>query len=212
MKENIVYELKKHAPFTFFGALTGIVIMICLHSMPYKSAYSVFYVLHPTHVFLSALVTASMYRNYKCREDAGKCSPWKILTVGFFGSVGIATLSDSVMPYAGELLLKMPRAEPHIGFIEEWYIILPLALAGISIAYFRPSTKFPHAGHVLISTWASLFHIIMAGGKIMSVFYSTAIFVFLFLAVWVPCCVSDIVFPLVFVGNKTRGKNKNEDE
>jgi hypothetical protein len=25
------------------------------------------------------------------------------------------------------------------------------------------------------------------------------VFVFLFLAVWIPCCVSDIVFPLLFV-------------
>jgi hypothetical protein len=28
------------------------------------------------------------------------------------------------------------------------------------------------------------------------------IFVFLFFAVWLPCCVSDIVFPLLFTGNK----------
>jgi hypothetical protein len=28
------------------------------------------------------------------------------------------------------------------------------------------------------------------------------IFLFLFLAVWVPCCVSDIVYPLLFVRGK----------
>ena len=205
-KHIILQELKRHAPFTFFGALTGIVIMVFLGSMPYKEAYNVFYVLHPMHVFLSALVTASMYRNYKEREVSGKCGVAGLLAVGFFGSIGIATLSDSIMPYLGEVLLKMPRAEPHIGFIEEWYIIVPLALAGITLAYFRPSTKFPHAGHVLISTWASLFHIIMAGSKILTPFYSAAIFAFLFIAVWVPCCISDIVFPLVFVGRKPQKK------
>ncbi|MBL7073402.1 MAG: hypothetical protein ISS33_06500 [Candidatus Omnitrophica bacterium] len=205
-KHIISRELKRHAPFTFLGALTGIAIMVFLHSMPYREAYNVFYVLHPMHVFLSALVTASMYRNYKECGKSGKCGVVGLLAVGFFGSIGIATLSDSIMPYLGEILLKMPRAEPHIGFIEEWYIIVPLALAGIVLAYFRPSTKFPHAGHVLISTWASLFHIIMAGGKMMTPLYSVVIFIFLFLAVWVPCCISDIVFPLVFVGKRFREK------
>lgn len=205
-KHVILHELKRHAPFTFFGALTGIVIMVFLNSMPYKEAYNVFYVLHPLHVFLSALVTASMYKNYKERENSGKCGVAGLLAVGFFGSIGIATLSDSIMPYWGEILLKMPRAEPHVGFIEEWYIIVPLAFAGITLAYFRPSTKFPHAGHVLISTWASLFHMIMAGGKMMTPLYSAAIFMFLFLAVWAPCCISDIVFPLVFVGKNALEK------
>jgi len=202
MKKIILHELKRHAPFTVFGALTGIVIMILCKAMPYKEAYKMFYVLHPMHVLLSALVTASMYRNYKCRENAGKCSLFGILAVGVAGSIGIATLSDSILPYFGERLLQLPHAHPHIGFIEEWYIVLPLAFIGIAIAYFRPATKFPHAGHVLISTWASLFHIIMAGTKTITVFYSAAIFVFLFLAVWVPCCVSDIVFPLFFVSEK----------
>ncbi|MFH1552217.1 MAG: hypothetical protein ABID83_01070, partial [Candidatus Omnitrophota bacterium] len=59
-----------------------------------------------------------------------------------------------------------------------------------------------HAGHVLISTWASLFHIIMAAGKSLGLFFYVAVFLFLFLAVWVPCCISDIVFPLLFVRKK----------
>jgi hypothetical protein len=76
-----------------------------------------------------------------------------------------------------------------------------MAMIGIAIAYFRPATKFPHAGHVLLSTWASLFHIIMAlGGTItMSWILLLIVLLFLFLAVWIPCCTSDIVFLLLFV-------------
>jgi hypothetical protein len=60
-------------------------------------------------------------------------------------------------------------------------------------------------GHVLLSTWASLFHIIMSiGGKSLNWFVYAAIFLFLFLAVWIPCCVSDIVFPLLFVKDADR--------
>ena len=202
MKRPIVYELTRHAPFTMFGALTGIVLMALLWKLPYKGAYDVFYTLHPAHVFLSALVTASMYRNYKCSVDRHRCSIPALLAIGYVGSIGIATLSDSVIPFLGEKLLGMPHAEPHIGFIEKPWLIIPLAGLGILLAYFRPRTKFPHAGHVLISTWASLFHILMAKGDGGGLFFFAAVFLFLFIAVWVPCCISDIVFPLLFVTKK----------
>lgn len=205
MNRAIFFELKRHIPFTVFGAMTGIAVMLLFYKMPQKEAYSTFYILHPLHVVLSALVTAAMYKNYKCNIDSRGCSILALLIVGFVGSVGVATLSDSILPYAGELLLGMPHAEPHIGFIEEGKIVIPLAGLGILIAYFRPATTFPHAAHIFVSTWASLFHIIMAMEKTITPFLLITVFVFLFIAVWVPCCFSDIVFPLLFV-NKPESK------
>ena len=61
MPGHILKELKAHAPFTLFGTITGIVIMVFSLKLPYKVSYNIFYVLHPLHVFLSALVTAAMY-------------------------------------------------------------------------------------------------------------------------------------------------------
>ena len=201
-KKIIIHELKHHAPFTVFGAIAGIVIMILFRNLPKNISYNVFYILHPTHVLLSALATTSMYEFYKCRIDRKKCNIFILLIIGYIGSIGIATLSDSIIPYIGESLLNMPHREVHIGFIEKWWIINPLAMLGIAIAYFRPSTKFSHSGHVLLSTLASLFHIIMAGIGNISIVYCLAVFLFLFLAVWIPCCVSDIIFPLLFVRDK----------
>jgi hypothetical protein len=200
MLRTILRELKHHAPFTILGAFSGILIMLLFRNVPQKTAYNLFYVFHPLHVFLSALVTASIYSLYK-RSASGKreYSILAILLIGFVGSIGIATLSDSIIPYIGEVLLKMPHREVHVGFIEKWWLVIPLAFVGIIIAYFKPSTKFPHAGHVFISTWASLFHILMAEGAIVGLFAYVMIFLFLFIAVWIPCCVSDIVFPLLFV-------------
>ncbi|MBN1493145.1 MAG: hypothetical protein JW938_03260, partial [Candidatus Omnitrophica bacterium] len=63
----------------------------------------------------------------------------------------------------------------------------------------RPKTHFSHAGHVLISTWASLFHIMMAKGDNFGIITMLVVTIFLTLSVWIPCCVSDIVFPLLFV-------------
>ncbi|MDO9527560.1 MAG: hypothetical protein Q7J27_00190 [Syntrophales bacterium] len=200
MLKTITKELKNHAPFTVFGSIAGLIVMVLLYKIPYRASYNIFYILHPAHVVLSAIVTASMYRLH----ITGKYKLLSLILVGYLGSVGIATLSDSIIPYIGEVLLDLPNRGIHIGFIEEWWLVNPLAFAGIAIAYFRPATKFPHTGHVLLSTWASSFHIIMAVGGILSVSLIITAFIFLFISVWIPCCMSDIVFPLLFVGEKDK--------
>lgn len=195
-------ELRHHMPFTVMGAVTGIIIMFIFYNVPFRISHSIFYILHPLHVLLSAFVTAAMYELHTERTVF-----WKMILIGYFGSVGIATLSDSIIPYLGEVLLHFPNREIHIGFIEKWWLVNPLALAGIAFAYLKPTTKFPHSIHVLLSTWASLFHIIMAlGGAINRISCIAAVFIFLFLAVWIPCCTSDIIFPLLFAKEGRRRK------
>ena len=198
MFRKILEELKEHAPFTIFGALTGIVIMFFFKRIPNQAAYNIFYTLHPMHVLLSAMVTASMFK----LNRTGGLRIWMLVVIGYVGSIGIATLSDSVIPYLGETMLGMPDRHIHLGFIEKWYLVNPLAFLGIAIAFFKPSTKFPHAGHVLLSTWASLFHILMAKGGCLAWYCYPVIFIFLFVAVWLPCCLSDIIFPLLFTKPK----------
>ena len=193
--QTIITELRNHAPYTFFGTLTGIVLFSLLRQLnaSREVSISLFWTLHPTHVLLSALVTTAMYRL------RGRRNFWATILVGYFGSVGIATLSDCIIPYIGEILLQLPHRGAHIGAIEKWYLVNPLAFAGIALGYWKPHTKIPHAGHVLLSTWASLFHMMMALGNRVTVETVVLIGAFLFLAVWVPCCTSDIVFPLLFV-------------
>ncbi len=205
MLKAIIAELREHAPFTIFGAASGIVMMIFFSKMPFDAARNIFYVFHPLHVLLSALVTASMYELYRRGQLGRNSNLWLLLVIGYVGSIGIATLSDSLIPYWGELLLKMPHSRAHIGFIEKCWLINAMAVLGIAIAYFRPSTKFPHAAHVLLSTWASLLHMIMAmNGAVLGWLSYLVMFIFLFVAVWIPCCVSDIVFPLLFVKDSSR--------
>ncbi len=206
MFREIIGELKHHAPFTTLGALSGILVMLFCRQIPSGVANNVFYTLHPMHVILSAFATASMYKLHKCGLLKGKCKLLILLAIGYFGSVGIATISDSVIPFVGEVLLDLPNREIHLGFIEKWWLVNPLAIIGVIFAYFRPETKFPHMGHVLLSTWASLFHIIMSLGTVVLWFQYLYIFLFLFLAVWIPCCVSDIVFPLLFVKKPRNGE------
>jgi len=192
MVKRIAHELKEHLPFTALGALTGIIIMviIVLGNVPSNISQTVFYTLHPLHVLLSALVTTAMYVRYS------KAKFWVAILIGWTGSIGIATISDAIIPYLGGSLLHA-QMEFHVPFIEEWWINF-LALGGIAIGYWKQTTKIPHFGHVLLSTWASLFYI-MAFGKAEWIPLLPFIFLFLFLAVWLPCCLSDIVYPLLFL-------------
>jgi hypothetical protein len=202
---TILKELKNHAPFTLFGASTGIICMMLFKNLDHEINRKLFYIFHPAHVFLSAIVTTAIYRLYSKKSNF-----IYVLLIGFFGSLGIGTLSDSLIPYIGEVLLGMHiethahehagfAEKAHIGFIEGWYIVIPAAVVGVLLANFRPKTKFPHAGHVLLSTWASSFHILMAMNGQLTAVEAVGSFGFLFLAVWLPCCISDIVFPLLFV-------------
>ncbi len=194
--------MRAHAPYTALGTLSGIVIVawIVVRQIPREISVMLFWTTHPLHVLLSALVTAAMFRLHSSGN-------WlAVLVVGYLGSVGIATVSDSLIPYVGEWLLQLSYREAHIGFIEKWWLVNPLALLGIAWGYFRPATRFPHAGHVLLSTWASLFHITMALGTEVNAATMILIAVFLFLAVWLPCCTSDIVFPLLWVKDNRGGQ------
>jgi len=195
MLRRILEELRHHAPFTALGAAAGIALALLLPALSHDTAHRVFYVFHPLHVLLSAFVTTAMYRRY--RPEARQV--WAAMGIGYAGSVLLGTLSDSLMPYLGELFFRLPHAHAHVGFIEQWWIVNPAALVGVGLAFLLPRTKLPHAGHVLASTAASLFHVLMAMEGRPGLFVYAGIFLLLFLAVWIPCCASDIAFPLLFV-------------
>ena len=112
---TILMELRIHAPFTALGTASGIAIMLALIGTGTSARFSaaLFWLLHPIHVLFSALVTAGMYRLHSRGRILAT------LLIGYFGSVGIATLSDSIIPYLGEVLLSLPGRGVHIGMIEK---------------------------------------------------------------------------------------------
>lgn len=203
MFKNILFQLARHAPFTILGAAAGIGIMviIVLSNASREISNALFYTLHPLHVVFSALATTAMYK----LNGRGKL--WLVILIGYTGSIGIATLSDSVIPYLGGSLLQIPM-EFHLPFIEtgkmpfigieKWQVVNAAAAIGIAIGYWKPVTRFPHFGHTLLSTWASLFGF-TAFGVANWIPLLPFVFLFLFLAVWIPCCASDIIYPLLWV-------------
>ena len=208
MLRRILAELRAHAPFTIAGSIIGIAVTVLFvyAAVPASVSERLFEAFHPLHVMFSALVTTAMYRLHSRRGIVAT------FLVGYVGAVGIGTVSDCIIPYLGELLMGVHdehvHAGAHIGFIELWWLVNPLAVLGIVIACVRPATRLPHAAHVLLSTSASLFHMLMAiqTGRGASALTFVAIPLFLFLAVWVPCCTSDIVFPMLLCRDARDGQ------
>ncbi|MFC2058698.1 hypothetical protein ACFLTS_03525 [Chloroflexota bacterium] len=189
--KNITRELKSHAPFTALGALTGIVIMVIvtLTEPSHEVLHDVFHTLHPIHVVLSAIVTTAIYRHYQG-------SIWVAVGIGLVGSIAICSISDVILPYLGGRMLGATMSF-HLCLVEHPWLVLPGAFVGVAIGLYSRWTKFPHFGHVLISTWASLFYM-TAFGEMDWLPMLPLVFIVLFIAVWIPCCTSDIVFPLLF--------------
>ena len=187
-------EMRNHAPFTVAGALTGIALMlvVVLGRIRHEALEPLFEGCHAVHVLLSAVVTAAMFRRYRR-------APLRGFLIAYAGSIGIGTLSDIVFPYFGGLLLGA-HMHFHLPFIEEWWLINPAAFLGIAIGTAWPRTRIPHSGHVLVSTWASLFYLVVYANVAWSMWQLPMVFLVLFVAVWLPCCVSDIAWPLLFIG------------
>jgi len=228
--KHILLELKGHLPFTVLGTLIGLIFILVFRNASEKTTDSLFAVFHPAHVLLSAIVTASIFKIHAKGKNF-----LIILLIGYFGSIGVAKLSDIVVPYVGANLLGLDSAmlkhshsneqdaehgdehaddaqmnhdeaeghDEHKSLSQflfgDFLIVTPAAILGILIAFYMPHTKFPHFGHVLISTWASSAFLLSRIGGQMSIASAMEIFMVLFLAVWVPCCLSDIIFPLLFV-------------
>lgn len=198
MVKGVLGELREHSPFTFFGAFTGSALMLLFKDVSHETAHKLFYLFHPLHIALSAVATAALYRKYLSNQAPGIKRFLKVFAVGLTGAIGIGTLSDSLIPFWGQSLLGVEQKPFCLGFVDKWWLINPLAVIAIIFAYKRPKTKFSHAGHVLVSTWASLFYMLMTASSGQDLPYF-GIFIFLFLAVLLPCCLSDIVFPLLFL-------------
>jgi hypothetical protein len=203
MLKRIGLELLHHIPFTAMGAVIGIIAMVAIYLLdtPRDISETLFYTFHPLHILFSTMVTTALYRKYK------KSPFWLTIIICYTGPLAIATLSDAIIPYIeGKAIsiaiqFELPFIEtskmPYIG-VPEWIVVNAASFIGMAISFWRPTTRFPHMLHILLSTWATLLYFTTFGTANWLPLLPV-LFVFLFLAVWIPCCFSDIVFPLLWV-------------
>ena len=158
-----------------------------------ESLISLFHLFHPMHMFFSATATTAMFWRYDRKA-------LKAIAVGLIGAVGVCGVSDIVVPQMALFIMHVP-AEWHICVIEHPELVFPFALVGVltglgAAGRVAGSTFFSHSLHVLSSTMASIFYLIAPFVGLAWIDDVGKIFIFVILAVMVPCCLSDIVFPL----------------
>ena len=90
----------------------------------------------------------------------------------------------------------------HICVVEHPGLSLPFAAIGVGVGIAAAggvvrSTIISHSLHVFASTMASIFYMVGPLGRIDWIDDLGKVFIFIVLAVMIPCCLSDVVFPML---------------
>lgn len=204
-EHHVVRELRAHLPYSIFSVVLSMAFLAAVDAIGVlnpERAEHVFHVFHPTHILLSAAATVSMFWQFEKKLA-------KSVVIGILGAGVICEISDVFLPYLGGRVFGM-EMEFHVCFFEHPWIVVPFLFVGIfagiaSTQLLTRSTFFNHSGHVLVSTAASLFYLVSFGVTDWLARIGW-ILVLLVVSVMIPCCLSDIVFPLLFV----RGAKRQE--
>ncbi len=206
----LLVELREHVPFSVSAVAIGLIAAgtICIlgfgehggigvedsHSHAATPARLFFHLFHPAHMLFSATATTAMFFSYERRA-------LKAIVIGLIGAVGVCGVSDIAMPHVSLLVLGV-KTPWHICVYEHPSLVLPFAVVGVLVGIAATggvikSTLISHSLHVLASTMASIFYMVGPLGMIAWIGDLGKVFIFVVLAVMVPCCLSDIVFPLL---------------
>lgn len=159
-----------------------------------NASHVTFHVFHPVHMLFSAIATTAMFWRYERKLI-------KAVITGLIGSLGVCSISDVMMPYLSGLILGATHMSFHWCLIEHPMLVLPFAFTGVVVGLMaaetiQRSTYFSHSAHVFVSSAASIFYLVSFGLTDWAQNLGT-VFILMVLAVMIPCCVSDIVFPLL---------------
>jgi hypothetical protein len=200
LHKEILHELKEHIPFTALATLTSIILIFFFLKLNLISSFiPLFYMFHPAHILFSAAVSSAMFYNYN-----KKILP--SVLIGLIISVAIGSLSDIFFPYLGTSLLGIPISF-HLPALEIPIVIWGIGLIGAGLGIIIKKTKFPHFLHVLISVFASLFYIFAYSANF-SIINFLVILLIASISVVIPCCLGDIILPLLLRIKKTSNQKK----
>ncbi len=210
-------ELMHHLPFAIFSVALA---MIVLSLLDYSSAmqsightarqvacsgyHMLFHSFHFLHILFAATGTVITFSRFS------RSIP-KTLVVGIISPAIFCMLSDVLLPYLAGRVLGVSM-ELHICFHRELQNVLPFLAVGICnglILRSHHSTMLPmfslgsHVVHILISSLAALFYMVSHG---FDNWYPQMGIVFLFLvvAIVIPCTFSDVLVPMYFAGVKRK--------
>lgn len=216
-------ELLHHLPYAIFSVALGMIILAFLdYSSTMQSIgeearrlscsgyHMLFHSFHFLHILFAAtgtIITFSRFSN----------NFFKMMIVGTLSPAFFCMLSDVLLPYAAGRMLGVDM-ELHICFHKELANVLPFLGVGILnglILRKHHTSMLPifslgsHFFHILISSLASLFYMVSHG---FDDWYPRMGIVFLFLvvAIVIPCTFSDVLVPMYWARGKKGGSQVNE--
>lgn len=215
-QQSILGEVTCHFPYAVFSVAFALSVLsfvnffssghLDTHSTQ-KGAHLLFHSFHFMHIVFAATGTLITY--YRFSKNL-----WKGLIVGILTASFFCTLSDSILPYIGGRMLGVDM-HFHMCFISDLDKILPFLFVGLLNGYVMSrhhSSKqsfystFSHAIHILVSSFASMFYLVSHGYVNWSADIGY-VFLFLIIAVVVPCTFSDVVVPMFFAKAKKHEKH-----
>jgi hypothetical protein len=205
---SITEELLCHAPYAILAVTICLAIVSfwsftstenVLGDVACKSASRLFHGFHFIHLVFSATGVLVTYFRFSHNRNV-----LRGLVIGGITAATVCILSDAVLPYLGGCLIGAP-IKFHFCWLYELHNVLPFLLVGLLNGWILSThnngrqvhySAFSHTGHIIPSSFASLFYMISYG---FVTWYSHIGLVFLVLlfAVVVPCTLSDLVIPML---------------
>lgn len=199
----VAVEFAHHLPYTTVGTLVAMAGVWWFATQQldqgqgdrlFAQSRSLFHLFHPLHVCLSAIATTSLFWRYDRRLVVATL-------VGALGAIIPCGLSDYFFPYLGGLVVGQPM-ELHMCIVDHPWLFFPFLTLGILAGFWAEnrltgSHLFSHGAHVFISSTTSLLYLVSFGftAWMTDVRFVFPAFVTIVLAVWIPCCISDVVVP-----------------
>ena len=208
-------ELLHHLPYAIFSVALGMIILSLLdYSSTAQSIgqlarreacsgyHMLFHSFHFLHILFAAtgtIITFSRFSNNLSQA----------LLVGTISPIFFCMLSDVLFPYLAGRLLGVDM-ELHICFHRELQNVIPFLGVGIfnglvlrlhHSSMLRVFSLGSHFIHILISSLAALFYMVSHG---FTNWYDSMgiLFLFLVIAIVIPCTFSDVVVPMYWAGRK----------
>ncbi len=210
--KHVLFELKEHLPFTVFSALMSMVVVgvlmaiaITLKENAFQThSQNLFHLFHPVHLLLSATATTAMFWRHEKKLT-------KVVIIGFSGSILTCGISDVIIPFCSGMILNS-NFEFHLCLTDHPLMIFPFVTVGILVGIIatervEKTSCYSHSGHVFVSSMASILYLI-AFGLTDWISHIGSVFIIIIFAVIVPCCTSDIIFPLLFA-KRTYSSERN---
>lgn len=200
---SIYGELVSHLPYAIFASAfaLGILSFISVGHTDVKqlcaTAHGLFHSFHFMHIVFAATGTLITFFRFSQSRT-------KALLVGIISPAVFCTLSDAIIPYFSGMMMGVPM-QFHLCFLTEWRNVVPFLVVGLVNGLILSGHQegqrvvyslFSHTIHILVSALASLFYLVAYGCTdwLDSI---GMVFLFLIIAVVVPCSLSDIVVPML---------------